>query len=73
MSRPTEPGYYWLHTNNWKPEPGWTIVEVAKDLDGGLAIYYIGCDYPFSLTGVGSDQWGGKITQEPAPDPPPPF
>lgn len=65
MARPTEPGYYWLNRHYG----GWEIVKVFDD--GYYAC--IAWDSSFRVDDHCADEWGGKITQEPAPDPPPPF
>lgn len=60
MSRPTEPGYYWLADAMGL---GWEIVRVW--LEGGEVWFSrVGCDSAFrSDRWVSDDQWGGRITQ----------
>lgn len=64
MARPTEPGWYWLQSYG-----AWEIVLVGNR----MTVYRMDTEGDFPLDQYGSDQWGSKITQEPAPDPPPPF
>ena len=71
MARPTEPGWYWL------TELGeWSIVKV-EEVEGApidnWMVFECGWEEYAHVSHYGTDQWGGKITQEPAPDPPPPF
>lgn len=69
MARPTEPGYYWLNRGAWH------IVEVSSWIQGAEAFVYTYCggEEQFLVKNTADSQWGGRITQEPAPDPPPPF
>lgn len=80
MAKPTEPGWYWLVTPACgcgskyctNPTETWEIVKVAERR-GMLAIVESEYDSYFPIGNIASERWGGKITQEPAPDPPPPF
>lgn len=63
MSRPTEPGHYWLNVGAWH------IVEVVKSQDE-LLYYYTGGDPAFAVGHTHDGQWGGRITQQPVTDPP---
>lgn len=69
--RPTEPGWYWLNTGGEDPNANWQIVEVGDE--GGLVYSFVNLEYTFRVDQTSDRQWGGKITQEPAPGPPPPF
>lgn len=78
MARPTEPGWYWLMT----PACGcgakyctnktetWEIVRVG--MAGGV-LGIIDREEYTALSRIADDRWGGRITQEPVTDPPPPF
>jgi hypothetical protein len=69
MAKPTEPGWYWLRDGS-----EWTIVEVSRMLlENTLTVYFTGYGGISYVDRYDDDAWGGKITQEPAPDPPPPF
>lgn len=70
MARPTEPGWYWLADAMGLD---WEIVRVWLE---GEDVWFArtGDDSAFRADSwVSANQWGGRITQEPAPDPPPPF
>ena len=77
MSKPTEPGYYWLLLPSLGGnDAAWIIVEVGeKVLESGTerCVYHPGIEYTFHTYYYADDQWGGRITQEPATDPPQPF
>jgi len=64
MARPTEPGYYWLECRG-----GWEIALV----DNFRKVHRMYGGRELDLDRLADSQWGGKITQEPAPGPPPPF
>jgi hypothetical protein len=72
MARPTEPGYYWLRDGL-----EWAIVKVEVPASvypyRTLQVWHVGWEGPSTVLHYADDAWGGKITQEPAPDPPPPF
>lgn len=64
MARPTKPGWYWLNVYGV-----WEIVQVGRELQ----VYRTDYEGSWPVAQYADDQWGGEITQLPAPDPPPPF
>ena len=69
MARPTEPGWYWLREGD-----GWSIVAVGlSPFVGDDIVEHVSSEDYTHVRNYADDQWGGRITQEPAPDPPPPF
>jgi hypothetical protein len=69
MSKPTEPGYYWLRDGE-----DWVIVGVGlSPFDGPDIVEWPGTEQYSRVSQFADDAWGGRITQEPAPDPPLPF
>lgn len=66
MSRPTEPGWYWLADAMGED---WQIVRVYHDGYYGM----VESDFVSRVENIADERWGGRITQEPVVSPAPPF